>query len=128
MVSWIDKALTVVAAIAMGIAGGTAALTQTSSPPAYVLIELDIKDQDGLAEYGAQVPATISQHVGPVIVNAVAKTIEGTAPQGRVIVIRFGSQADAQGWLTSPEYTAIKDIRHRTVDTRQLLVEGLPAE
>jgi len=115
-------------ALAVGGAGAPQAQAQAQAAPAYVLVELDIKDQDGFAEYGAQVPATISQHGGAVIANAVAETIEGTAPQGRVIIIRFGSLLDAQGWLNSPEYAAIKGIRHRTADTRQLVVEGLAAE
>jgi uncharacterized protein (DUF1330 family) len=115
-------------AVAMAVGGSVAAAAETAGGPAYVLVELDIKDPDGFAAYGAQVPATIAEHGGAVIANAVAETIEGAAPQGRVIIIRFGSVADAHGWLDSPEYGAIKGIRHRTAATRQLVVEGLPAE
>lgn len=114
--------------VLVAIAGSSAAQAQTTSAPAYVLVELDIKDEAGFAEYGAQAPATITQHGGAVIVNAVAETIEGAPPEGRVIVIRFDSAAAAKGWLESPEYTAIKGIRQATASTRQLVVEGLPAE
>jgi uncharacterized protein (DUF1330 family) len=115
-------------AAAMAVGGSTAAAAETTGGPAFVLVELDIKDQDGFAASGTRVPATIAEHGGAVIANAVAETIEGAAPQGRVIVVRFGSVADAHGWLDSPEYGAIKGIRHRTAATRQLVVEGLPAE
>ena len=114
--------------VIVGAVGSIAAQAQTRSTPAYVLVELDIKDETGFAEYGAQVPATIARHGGAVIVNAVAETIEGAPPEGRVIVIRFASVAAAKGWLKSPEYTAIKGIRQATASTRQLVVEGLPAE
>jgi uncharacterized protein (DUF1330 family) len=115
-------------AAALVLGGLGVAQAQAQDAPAFVLVELDVKDADGFAEYGAQVPATIAQHGGAVIANAVAETIEGMAPQGRVIIIRFASVADAEGWLTSAEYGAIKGIRHRTANTRQLVVEGLPAD
>ena len=114
--------------VIVGVFGSIPAQGQTKSAPAYVLVELDIKDEAGFAEYGAQAPATITQHGGAVIINAVAETIEGAPPEGRVIVIRFDSVAAAKGWLESPEYTAIKGIRQSTASTRQLVVEGLPAE
>ena len=82
----------------------------------------------GFAEHGEKVPATISQHGGTVTANAIAETIEGTPPEGRVIIIHCASVADAQGWLQSSGYTAIKGIRQSNAETRQLIVEGLPAD
>jgi uncharacterized protein (DUF1330 family) len=110
------------------VAGGTAAQAQTTATPADALVEPEIKDQHGFAEYGAPVPATIAQHGGAVIVNAAAETIEGAAPEGRVIVTRLGSLAGARGWLQSSDDTPLKGIRHRMAERRQLLVEGLPGD
>ncbi len=90
-------------------------------------MELNIEKSDGFAECAKKVLATISRHGGAVIANAIAETIEDPPPEGRVIIIQFGSAANAQGWLQSPEHTAIKGIRQGNADTRQLVVEGLPA-
>jgi uncharacterized protein (DUF1330 family) len=51
--------------------------------------------------------------------------VEGELPNGNVVLIQFPSVEQAKAWLESPEYGAVKDIRHRTANTRQVLVEGL---
>lgn len=112
----------------MGLLSGDVAWAQDKSPPAYLLVEIDIIDPDGFQAYAEKVPATIAQHGGTIIVNDEADTIEGAAPNGRVIVLRFGNISDARAWLDSPDYTALKGIRHETATTRQLLVEGLVVE
>lgn len=124
LTSWplVLAAMFMTAMFMAGIAGGVAAKVETAAT-AFALAQLDIEDEHGFAEYGAQVPATIAQHGGAVTLNAVAEAIEGAAA-GWVIIIL----PDARAWLRSPEYTAIKGIRHRTAETRHLLVEGLPAD
>lgn len=95
------------------LANGTDARAQNERPPAYILVEFNITDPDGFQAYTEKVPATIAQHGGAIFAYAEAEMIEGAAPEGRVIILRFGKTADARSWLNSPEYLAIKGIRHQ---------------
>lgn len=112
--------------VVLMLAGSAAIQAQSQSGPAYLVVELDVKNQEGFAEYGEKVPATISQYGGTVIVGGVAaESLEGAAPQGNVIIVKFDSVADAKEWMNSAEYQEIIDIRHQNAETRSYLVEGL---
>jgi uncharacterized protein (DUF1330 family) len=116
-------------AIALTIAGALSAQAQTKSGPAYIVVELNVKDQEGFKEYAEKAPATVSQYGGSFIVLAAnAHTIEGAEPNGFVTILKFDTVDAAQKWLKSPEYGAVKGIRHKTSDTRQYVVEGMPDE
>jgi uncharacterized protein (DUF1330 family) len=67
-----------------------------------------------------------AQYGGTYIVRGGnVETLEGAEPDGSVVILRFDSVDDAKTWMSSPEYTAIKDIRHQTAETRSYMVEGL---
>ncbi|MDO5638475.1 MAG: DUF1330 domain-containing protein [Neisseria sp.] len=51
---------------------------------------------------------------------------EGFGAQGRLVMIKFDSLAQAQAWYNSPEYRKIIPIRHRAGNSRTYIVEGLP--
>jgi uncharacterized protein (DUF1330 family) len=113
--------------VGLTLAGSAAIQAQSQSGPAYLVVELDVKNQEGFAEYGEKVPATISQYGGTFIVGGVAaETVEGADPQGNVIIVRFDSVEDAKKWMNSPEYQEIVDIRRQNAETRSYLVEGPP--
>ncbi|MCT7377465.1 DUF1330 domain-containing protein [Chelativorans salis] len=115
--------------IALAFAGTTATWAQSQPGPAYLVVEVNVKDQEGFNEYAEKATETVHQHGGAfMVLGATAQTVEGAEPNGNIVIIKFGSVDQAQKWLTSPEYSAVKGIRHRTADTRQYLVEGLPAE
>jgi uncharacterized protein (DUF1330 family) len=126
MITFYQPAIRLAASAAFIIAGALAGQAQTSPGPAYLVVELDVKDQQGFQEYAEKATQTVSDFGGSFIVLArEAKTIEGADPEGVVTIIRFDSIADARKWLDSPEYSAVKSIRHATADTRQYLVEGV---
>ena len=102
---------------------------QDQGGPAYLVVEIEVNDQAGFSEYAEKATATVLQYGGDfVVLGAAAQTVEGSEPDGSIVIIRFGSVDEARKWLTSPEYSAVKPLRHRTADTRQYLVEGLPTE
>jgi uncharacterized protein (DUF1330 family) len=126
--NWIYKS-TVAIGIAVGLAltSNTAIQAQSQSGPAYLVVELDVTNQEGFAEYNEKVPAVISQYGGKFIVGGVAaESVEGAEPQGNVIIVRFDSLEKAKEWMNSPEYQEIVDIRRQNAETRSYLVEGLP--
>lgn len=110
------------------IIGGMAPSFSQDSPPAYLIIEVHVTDQAGFDEYAAKATETVARNGGDFIVmDPSPRAIEGEPPNGNVVVIRFPSMDAALTWLNSPEYGAVKGIRHRTAETRQILVGGLPA-
>ena len=46
------------------------------------------------------------------------EVVDGDWEPGRVVVIEFDNVEQAKAWLTSPEYTEIKDIRMRSARER----------
>jgi uncharacterized protein (DUF1330 family) len=112
---------------AMALMGAAAAgQAQTEPGPAYIVVELVVEDLEGFTEYADKATITVSEYGGSFIVLAAdALAIEGAEPDGFVTILKFDSVQAAQDWLTSPEYTAVKGIRHGTARTRQYLVEGV---
>jgi uncharacterized protein (DUF1330 family) len=120
-------AVALLTATAAVFAGVVPTHPQTQSGPAYLVVEVNVKDQEGFNDYAEKATETVSQYGGTFIaMDGSPQTIEGVAPNGNVVIIRFDSIDDAQTWLRSPEYSEVKGLRHRTADTRQFLVEGLP--
>jgi uncharacterized protein (DUF1330 family) len=111
------------------IAAAVAAQAETQPGPAYIVVELAVEDHEGFAEYAEKATVTVSDYGGSFIVLAAdARAIEGPEPDGFVTILKFDNVEAAQEWLTSPEYRAVKGIRHGTARTRQYLVEGVAAE
>jgi uncharacterized protein (DUF1330 family) len=126
MVAFNLSSLRAVSGIALLLAAQISAQAQSSEGPAYLVVELEVTDQQGFQEYAEKATKTVSDFGGSFVVLArEARAIEGADPEGVVTIIRFDSLADAQRWLESPEYSAVKPIRHATANTRQYLVEGV---
>jgi uncharacterized protein (DUF1330 family) len=114
---------------AAALVAAVAVQAQTQPGPAYIVVELAVEDHEGFAEYAEKATVTVSDYDGSFIVLAAdAQAIEGPEPDGFVTILKFASAEDAQAWLTSPEYSAVKGIRHRTARTRQYLVVGATAD
>lgn len=92
---------------------------------AYVIADVEVHDPAGYEEYRSQTAATVAQYDGRFLVRGGAVSpIEGEWSPERVIVIEFASVERAREWVDSPEYSAIKVIRHRTARTNLIIVEG----
>jgi len=116
-------------AAALPLAGAAPAHAQAQSGPGYLVVEINVKDPDGFAEYAEKATETVKNHGGRFLtLGSKVQTIEGPDPNGTFVIIAFDSVEAAKKWLDSPEYGAVKGIRHRTAEARQYLVEGLPAE
>jgi uncharacterized protein (DUF1330 family) len=93
--------------------------------PAYLIVEVDVKDPDTFKRYAAAIPETLAPFGGRIIVRGgKIDVLEGTEPK-RVVVIAFDSMEKARGWWDSPAYAAIKSIRHSSAETRLFFVEGV---
>lgn len=93
--------------------------------PAYMIAEIEVTDPAAYEEYRRQVPATLEQYGGRYVVRGGAvEALEGETA-GRMVVVEFESMAALKRWYTSPEYAAIKGLRHAASNGRVIAVEGL---
>lgn len=101
----------------------------TATKPAYYVAEFEATDREGIKPYSAQVEATFKPHSGRFVVRGgVLNVKEGFGAQGRLVMIKFDSLAQARAWYESPAYQAIIPIRHRSGNSRTYIVEGVPEQ
>jgi uncharacterized protein (DUF1330 family) len=119
-------ALSVLAGVAMGVAGATAIQAQhVKMAPAYVISEIEVTDAMAFQKYAEGVPATLAPFNGHYLVRGgTTQAVEGDAPK-RIVVIAFDSLERARGWEDSPAYEEIKPIRHNSAKSRIFIAEGV---
>lgn len=94
--------------------------------PAYVIVEVNILDQELYNEYKKLTPATIKEYGGKFIVRGPEiEILEGQWPEGRLVIIEFPSVEIAKDWWNSPGYTAAKTLRQRAAITNMIIVKGI---
>ena len=94
--------------------------------PAYIIVEIEITDPVGYEEYKKRAAATVEQYGGKYVARGGAcETLEGDWKPKRIVVLQFDNMEGAKAWFNSPEYIEPRKQRHRTANTRMILVEGL---
>jgi len=126
----INRHITIGLAI-IGSAALGAAVVQTlhaqAKPPAYNVVEITIKDQDGYnKEYLPLVSKAIADAGGKFIVRG-GKTIsfEGAAPAPRVVVVQFENLDRLQAMYNSASYKDAIAIGDKYATQRIFGVEGI---
>jgi uncharacterized protein (DUF1330 family) len=93
---------------------------------AYVIVEIDIIDPVGYEEYKQLAGATVEKYGGKYIVRGGrAETLEGDWNPKRIVVLEFESMQRAKDWLNCEEYREPRKMRHRTAETKMIVVEGV---
>ena len=94
---------------------------------AYVIANNEVLDQAKFQEYARAVPATAEKYGGRFLVRGgTAHVLEGDMQPHRVVIIEFPSVQQAQAWWSSPEYEAIKPLRHAAARCHaNILAEGV---
>lgn len=93
---------------------------------AYVIVEIDVTDPEGYEEYKAPAAATVEASGGRYLVRGgKTEVLEGDWQPKRLVVLEFDSVEQAKAWWHSEEYAPLKDIRHRTTNSRMIVVEGV---
>jgi len=121
--------LAVLVGALIGVAGATVIhARQMKMLPGYVVAEVDVTDPATFQKYAEKVPGTVAQYGGHYIIRGGKNSsIEGDAPK-RFVMIQFDSVEKAKAWEDSPEYSAIKPIRHSSAKSRVFIIEGAPAQ
>ncbi len=94
--------------------------------PAYVIVEIQIEDNEAYEEYKKLTPAAIAAHDGKFLIRG-AKTecLEGDWNPQRMVVLEFPSVEKVKEWWASPEYAEAKAIRQRAAKTKMIIVQGV---
>lgn len=51
------------------------------------------------------------------------KVIEGSIPEGRIVVVEFPSMQHAEAFYNDPDYQPFKEIRHKYAQCDSVIVE-----
>jgi hypothetical protein len=85
-------AVAVIGSFALGV-GTVSVLHAQVKLPAYVVAEIDVKDQDGYAkDFLPKAQANIKEHGGKYLAGGLNKAIglSGSPPPNRVVLLQFG--------------------------------------
>lgn len=94
--------------------------------PAFVVVDVEVKDPATYAEYRTKAPATLQRHGGRYVVRGGDIThVEPGWTLTRFVILQFPSVQAARAWYESPEYQAILPIRLKSTKSRLMIVEGL---
>jgi uncharacterized protein (DUF1330 family) len=84
---------------------------------AYVVGQMTVKNETKWAEYRGQVLATLTPFGGELVFRGnQVRSLSGECPHADIVVIRFPSLADADGWHKSAAYQALLPIRQEAAD------------
>jgi uncharacterized protein (DUF1330 family) len=94
--------------------------------PAFVIVNVDIKDRIAFEDYVRNVPPIVRKFGGEYLAATDSpQVIEGGWQPHRIVLVRFPDMAAARAFLTAPEYAPWKELRKRVTITDMVALEGL---
>ncbi|MCY4530231.1 MAG: DUF1330 domain-containing protein [Chloroflexi bacterium] len=92
---------------------------------AYVITDVEITDSSLYGQFMERVTSTVESHGGKFVVRGgELEVILGDWTPDRLAVLKFDSLEQIHVWLTSPEYTALDDLRTKSANINMVIVEG----
>lgn len=93
---------------------------------AYVIVDLDVKNEAALAGYRRAVPETVAKFGGRFLVRGGAcELLEGSWTPKRVVVLEFPSMDALKRWYRSDDYKPLLADRLRHAEADLIAVEGV---
>lgn len=93
---------------------------------AYVIYQADVLDAEQYAKYREKSGPAVAAGGGEFIVRGGdIDLLEGDAPLGRTVVVRFASMEAARAWYDSELYTLAKSLREGAVRANAYIVDGV---
>jgi len=94
--------------------------------PAFVIVEIEVHDQEAYERYKRLVPASVEAYGGRFVARGgVTESLEGGWTPERVVLLEFPNLERARQWWSSPEYRDAKAIRMRAAQTRMIVTQGV---
>lgn len=93
--------------------------------PAYVVVNVSVKDPVRYEDYKRMVPASLARFGGKFLVRGgTVQAKEGSWSPKRLVILEFPTLERAQAWYDSPEYAPAKALRQATSSADLVIVEG----
>lgn len=94
--------------------------------PAYVIVNVDIKNSVAFEDYVRNVPAIIRDFGGEYLaVSDAPEVIEGSWRPRRLVLVRFPDMNAAHAFLDAPEYLPWKKLRQQVTHSEMIAFVGL---
>jgi uncharacterized protein (DUF1330 family) len=94
--------------------------------PAFVVVDVDIKDPERYEEYKRLTPGSLVPFGGRFVVRGgKSETLEGTWAPRRLVILEFPTVERAREWWSSDVYRPAKALRQSSSHTEMILVEGV---
>ena len=92
---------------------------------AYLVVDIDVTDQEAYEEYRRLVPPLNAQYGGSYLVRGGAfEKLEGGWTPKRLVLLEFPSVERAKEFYNSDDYQPVKEIRLKSTNSSIVLVEG----
>ena len=92
---------------------------------AYVIVDIEVTDDPGMAEYRTLVPATVEKYGGRFAVHGGKFEVrEGHWQPKRIVLLEFPTMDQARRWYDSPEYAPLLAMRLRASKANLVIVDG----
>ena len=93
---------------------------------AHVITDVEITDASLYGQFLERVTPTVESHGGKFVVRGGELEVKlGDWTPERLAVLEFDNLEQVRVWLSSPEFTALDDIRSRSSNINMVIVEGL---
>ena len=94
--------------------------------PAYVIVNVRVKDPELYKEYAAGTPASIAAFGGRFLARGGAvEEREGAWSPERLVVLEFPDLDAARAWYDSEDYQRLAAIRQRAAEADLVMPEGI---
>ncbi|MGY8666882.1 DUF1330 domain-containing protein [Bradyrhizobium sp. UFLA05-109] len=94
--------------------------------PAYVISEVEVRDQSAMEAYRTLAAKTIAQYGGRYLARGgAADVVEGSPRARTIIIVEFPSMARLREWYASAEYAEALKLRRTALERRLMFVEGV---
>jgi uncharacterized protein (DUF1330 family) len=92
---------------------------------AYFVGQITVKNVDKWSAYRSQVPETLAPWHAELVFRGTQPHAQiNASPHLDIVVIRFPSLADAEGWHMSPAYQALIPLRQEAADVVGTMYEA----
>lgn len=93
---------------------------------AFVVVEIEVHDQELYKSYTNLTPASIASYQGKFIARGGDTIVlEGEWQPKRLVLLEFPSVEIANSWWHSEDYTKARAIRQKAASTKMIIIEGV---
>ena len=97
---------------------------------AYMMAFVRVEDMETYkTEYLEKAPKIMARYGGvPVAMSENPTTIEGSLPEGKLVIVEFPSEQAANDFYNDPEYQPLIEIRNKVSSSDAVIFEkGIPS-